>query len=91
MYTSNDNGYPERWDVLVIGAGNAGLCAAITAAEANPSANVIIYEQDKRTLTKVKISGGGRCNVTHKCFEPNELTTRYPRGGDELRGAFHRW
>ena len=77
--------------IAIIGGGAAGYFAAITAAEADPSANVIIYEQGKRTLTKVKISGGGRCNVTHKCFEPNELTTRYPRGGDELRGAFHRW
>ena len=77
--------------IAIIGGGAAGYFAAITAAEANPSANVIIYEQGKRTLTKVKISGGGRCNITHKCFEPNELTARYPRGGHELRGAFHRW
>ena len=77
--------------IAIIGGGAAGYFAAITAAEANPSANVIIYEQSKRILTKVKISGGGRCNITHKCFEPNELTTRYPRGGHELRGAFHRW
>ena len=77
--------------IAIIGGGAAGYFAAITAAEANPSALVIIYEQSKRTLTKVKISGGGRCNVTHNCFDPNELTTRYPRGGDELRGAFHRW
>ncbi|MEC8614314.1 MAG: NAD(P)/FAD-dependent oxidoreductase [Verrucomicrobiota bacterium] len=77
--------------IAVIGGGAAGYFGAITAAEANPSVNVIIFEQSKRTLTKVKISGGGRCNVTHKCFDPNELTTHYPRGGDELRGAFHRW
>ena len=77
--------------IAIIGGGAAGYFAAITAAEANPSANVIIYEQSKRTLTKVKISGGGRCNVTHNCFDPNELTTRYPRGEHELLGAFHRW
>ena len=77
--------------IAIIGGGAAGYFAAITAAEANPSANVTIYEQGKRTLTKVKISGGGRCNVTHNCFDPNELTTRYPRGGHELLGAFHRW
>ena len=77
--------------IAIIGGGAAGYFAAITATEANPSANVIIYEQGKRTLTKVKISGGGRCNVTHNCFDPNELTTRYPRGGHELLGAFYRW
>ena len=77
--------------IAIIGGGAAGYFAAITAAEANPLANVIIYEQGKRTLTKVKISGGRRCNITHKCFKPNELITRYPRGGHELRGAFHRW
>ena len=69
--------------IAIIGGGAAGYFAAISAAEANPLANVTIYEQGKRTLTKVKISGGGRCNVTHNCFDPNELTTRYPRGGHE--------
>ena len=80
---------PNR--IAIIGGGAAGYFAAITAAEANPSAQVVIYEQSKRTLQKVKISGGGRCNVTHRCFEPKELATRYPRGSRELRGAFHRW
>ncbi|WPJ96406.1 NAD(P)/FAD-dependent oxidoreductase [Coraliomargarita algicola] len=77
--------------IAIIGGGAAGYFAAITAAEANPSAQVTIYEASKRTLSKVKISGGGRCNVTHNCFEPKELATRYPRGARELRGAFHRW
>jgi predicted Rossmann fold flavoprotein len=77
--------------IAIIGGGAAGYFAAITTAEANPSAQVTIYEQSKRTLTKVKISGGGRCNVTHQCFDPKELATRYPRGSRELRGAFHRW
>lgn len=77
--------------IAIIGGGAAGYFAAITAAEANPAAKVTIYEQSKRTLTKVKISGGGRCNVTHQCFDPKELATRYPRGARELRGAFHRW
>ena len=77
--------------IAIIGGGAAGYFAAITAAEANPSAQVTIYEQSKRTLTKVKISGGGRCNVTHNCLDPKELATRYPRGAHELRGAFHRW
>ncbi len=83
----------HRYDprIAVIGGGAAGYFAAITAAETNPSAQVTIYEQSKRTLQKVKISGGGRCNVTHHCFEPKELATRYPRGAKELRAAFHRW
>jgi hypothetical protein len=77
--------------IAIIGGGAAGYFAAITAAEADPSASVTIYEQSKRTLQKVKISGGGRCNVTHHCFDPKDLATRYPRGSRELRAAFHRW
>lgn len=77
--------------IAIIGGGAAGYFAAITAAEAEPSAKVTIYEKSKRTLQKVKISGGGRCNVTHACFEPAKLATHYPRGSRELRGAFHRW
>lgn len=77
--------------IAIIGGGAAGYFAAITAAEANPLAQVTIYEQSKRTLQKVKISGGGRCNVTHQCFEPRQLATHYPRGSRELRGAFHTW
>lgn len=78
-------------NIAIIGGGAAGYFAAITAAEANPAARVTLYEQSKRTLQKVKISGGGRCNVTHSCFDPRELATRYPRGARELRAAFHRW
>ncbi len=77
--------------IAVIGGGAAGFFAAITAAEANPSAQVTIYERGKGCLSKVKISGGGRCNVTHHCFDPAKLATHYPRGARELRGAFHRW
>lgn len=75
----------------MIGGGAAGYFAAITVAEADPSAQVTIYEQSKRTLQKVKISGGGRCNITHNCFDPKELTGSYPHGSRELHGAFHRW
>lgn len=78
-------------NLAIIGGGAAGYFAAITAAEANPAARIILYEQSKRTLQKVKISGGGRCNVTHSCFDPRDLATRYPRGTRELRAAFHRW
>ena len=80
-----------KLNIAIIGGGASGYFAAITAAESNPSAQVTIYEQSKRTLQKVKVSGGGRCNVIHKCFDPNELATRYPRGSRELRAAFHRW
>lgn len=77
--------------IAIIGGGAAGFFAAITAAEANPKAQVTIYERSQNLLSKVKISGGGRCNVTHHCFDPKELSTRYPRGSRELRAAFHRW
>ncbi len=77
--------------IVVIGGGAAGFFAAITAAEADPSAEVTIYEKGNAFLTKVKISGGGRCNVTHACFDPALLSKNYPRGSRELRGAFHEW
>lgn len=77
--------------IAVIGGGAAGFFAAITAAETNPSAEVTVYEKGNAFLTKVKISGGGRCNVTHACFDPALLSKNYPRGSRELRAAFHRW
>lgn len=77
--------------VAVIGGGAAGYFAAITIAETNPSLRVILLEAGSQVLRKVKISGGGRCNLTHHCFDPKELSTKYPRGARELRGAFHRW
>jgi hypothetical protein len=77
--------------IIIIGGGAAGFFAAITAAEADPSAEVTVYEKGNAFLTKVKISGGGRCNVTHACFDPALLTKNYPRGSRELRGAFHEW
>lgn len=77
--------------IAIVGAGAAGFFAAIAAAEADPAAHVTLYEATAHPLAKVKISGGGRCNVTHACFEPGELVKRYPRGGRELRGAFSRW
>lgn len=77
--------------ITIIGGGAAGFFAAITAAEADPSAKVTVYEKGNAFLTKVKISGGGRCNVTHACFDPASLSKNYPRGARELRGAFHEW
>lgn len=79
------------WDVIIIGGGAAGFFAAIRAAELNPKLRVLILEKASQTLGKVLISGGGRCNVTHACFEPAQLITYYPRGGNELRGAFTRF
>jgi predicted Rossmann fold flavoprotein len=81
----------ENESVAVIGGGAAGYFTALTVAECAPTARVTLYESGRRTLTKVRISGGGRCNVTHQCFEPKELVRKYPRGGRELLGAFHRW
>ncbi|MCH6258472.1 NAD(P)/FAD-dependent oxidoreductase [Puniceicoccaceae bacterium K14] len=77
--------------VAVIGGGAAGFFSAITCAEAYPDAQVTIFEKSPKVLSKVRISGGGRCNVTHSCFDPKELATKYPRGSRELRGAFHKW
>ncbi len=79
---------PQR--ILVIGGGAAGFFAAITCAE-KPDTQVFLYEATPHLLSKVKISGGGRCNVTHACFEPEQLVKNYPRGGRELLGAFHRF
>jgi predicted Rossmann fold flavoprotein len=77
--------------VVIIGGGAAGYFAAITAAQTNPSLQVILLEAGSQVLRKVKISGGGRCNLTHHCFDPKELSTKYPRGARELRGAFYHW
>jgi len=85
------NSLKSNWDVIVVGGGPAGFFAAIRCAESNPKLNVLIIEKASQTLGKVVISGGGRCNVTHACFEPAQLITFYPRGGNELRGAFSRF
>src|SRR5712672_309313 len=74
--------------VIVVGGGAAGFFAAITCAEAAPETEVILLEKGPRFLSKVRISGGGRCNVTHACFDPRELSAYYPRGGSALLGPF---
>lgn len=76
---------------VIIGGGAAGFFAAIRCAELNPNLHVTILEKARQPLGKVLISGGGRCNVTHACFEPEKLIAYYPRGADELRGAFARF
>ena len=78
-------------NVVIIGGGAAGYFTAINAKENNPELEIIILEKGKDVLQKVKISGGGRCNVTHACFEPKELVKFYPRGEKELLGPFHQF
>src|SRR5512134_1360683 len=82
---------PPNWDIVAAGGGPAGFFAAIRCAGLNPHLRVLILEKARQTLGKVLISGGGRCNVTHACFEPAKLVTYYPRGAAELRGAFSRF
>ena len=83
---------PEKRRVVVVGGGAAGFFAAIACAEKLGTAGeVTIYEATAHPLAKVRVSGGGRCNLTHACFEPRDLVKKYPRGGRELLGAFHRW
>jgi predicted Rossmann fold flavoprotein len=77
--------------IAVIGGGAAGFFSAIAAAESNPLARVTIFEATLHPLAKVRISGGGRCNVTHACFEARELVKRYPRGSRELIGPLNRF
>jgi len=81
----------SNWDVVIAGGGPAGFFAAIRCAELNAGLRVLILEKASQTLGKVLISGGGRCNVTHACFDPARLVAYYPRGGNELRGAFSRF
>lgn len=76
-------------EVIIIGGGAAGFFAAINMAELNPELKVTILEKSGKVLQKVKVSGGGRCNVTHACFDPKELIEFYPRGKKELLGPFH--
>lgn len=81
----------QRLEVVVIGGGAAGFFGAIACARAYPQARVTLLEAAKQPLAKVRISGGGRCNVTHACFDPALLVQNYPRGHKALRGAFTRF
>ncbi|WP_370477622.1 NAD(P)/FAD-dependent oxidoreductase [Tamlana flava] len=80
-----------RKDVIIIGGGAAGFFAAINIAEQNSKLKVTILERSKEGLQKVKVSGGGRCNVSHAEFIPQELVQNYPRGEKELLGPFHQF
>jgi predicted Rossmann fold flavoprotein len=77
------------YDILVIGAGAAGIFSALAAKEKNLKLKVAVLEKSAVALSKVKISGGGRCNVTHHLFDPLQLVKNYPRGEKELLGPFH--
>jgi hypothetical protein len=79
------------YDVIIVGGGAAGFFTAINIVEKNPKLKVAILERGKEVLSKVRVSGGGRCNVTHACFVPNDLVKFYPRGEKELRGPFHQF
>jgi hypothetical protein len=80
-----------RSHIVVIGGGAAGFFGAIACAETYPHSRVTLLEQGRQFLSKVRISGGGRCNVTHACFDVALLTQNYPRGSQALRGAFNRF
>ena len=77
--------------IVVVGAGAAGFFSAINSARCDPKNSYTILEATGKSLTKVLLSGGGRCNVTHHCFDPLELVKKYPRGKKELIGAFSRF
>ncbi len=78
-------------DVIVIGGGAAGFFAAINSAQLHPDYRITLLEKTGKLLTKVRVSGGGRCNVTHACFDNNLLIKNYPRGEKELRNVFSRF
>lgn len=80
---------PPRQRIIIVGGGAAGVFAAITCAEANRALRVTILEKTAQFLSKVRISGGGRCNVTNRISEPKELSQNYPRGRTSLISAFH--
>ncbi|HMG94243.1 MAG TPA: NAD(P)/FAD-dependent oxidoreductase [Chryseolinea sp.] len=77
-----------KFDLIVIGGGAAGFFGAIQAASMKPGLRVLILEKSSKLLSKVRVSGGGRCNVTHNCFNPSELARHYPRGEKALKSLF---
>ncbi|AMA50148.1 BaiN/RdsA family NAD(P)/FAD-dependent oxidoreductase [Flavobacterium covae] len=80
-----------NYDIIVIGGGASGFFSAINIAENFPQLKIAILERGKEVLSKVRVSGGGRCNVTHACFVPNDLVKYYPRGEKELKGPFNQF
>ncbi len=81
----------ESKKVAVIGGGAAGFFAAISVKENHPNHEVILFEKTSKILSKVKVSGGGRCNVTHDCSDIPTLCEAYPRGGKKLKSLFYQF
>jgi Predicted flavoproteins len=79
---------PNTHRSIVIGGGAAGFFCAVNAARLNPRLEVIVLEKSNKLLSKVKVSGGGRCNVTHACFEIADMIKNYPRGANFLKKHF---
>ena len=77
--------------LIVIGGGAAGFFCAVNAARINPALKVTLLEKSNKLLSKVKVSGGGRCNVTHACFDILEMSKRYPRGQNFVKKTFHQF
>ena len=84
-------GFMSSLNIVVIGGGAAGFFSAITAAETFPNATVTVLEKSRSVLNKVRISGGGRCNVTHACFDNRQLVKHYPRGEKSLRSLLNQF
>ena len=78
-------------NLIVIGGGAAGFFCAVNAARLNPHLKVVIVERTGKLLSKVRVSGGGRCNVAHACFEIPALVKKYPRGTNFLKKTFHQF
>src|SRR3954468_758973 len=92
--TGKNNAKTEREcrpRLAVIGGGAAGFFCAVNAARMNPLLHVVIVEKTSKLLSKVRVSGGGRCNVTHACFEIPALVKKYPRGANFLKKAFYQF
>ncbi len=81
----------RRKKLIVIGGGAAGFFCAVNAARMNAGLDVVILEKSKKLLSKVRISGGGRCNVTHACFDVDEMIKKYPRGNNFVKKSFHQF
>lgn len=79
------------YDLIILGGGAAGVFAACNVAEMQPGIKILLMEKSNKMMSKILISGGGRCNVTHACFDPKQLVKNYPRGQKELLGSFYQF
>ena len=80
-----------NYDLIILGGGAAGVFAACNAAELRPGIKILLIEKSNKLMAKIRISGGGRCNVTHSCYDPKLLVKNYPRGYKELLGSFYQF